>query len=97
MGRLRVEPEPSPDRDFEFIYRAARGVRWDEVRRALYTPAPDGCTYLDPFQHIVEATAGEYGELLVHFGADPVRQRPKVAEGGDLQLASDLIERAVTQ
>ena len=64
-GRLLVMPDLPPDRDFAFIYRAARGARWDKAERALYTPAPESSTYFDRFQHIAEAAADEYGELLV--------------------------------
>ena len=64
-GRLLVVPALPPDRDFAFIYRAALGARWDEVERALYTPAPETSSYFDRFQQIAEASADEYGELLV--------------------------------
>ena len=63
-GRLLVVPDLSPDRDLAFIYRAARGARWDEAERALYTPAPETSSYFERFQHIAEAAAHEYGELL---------------------------------
>jgi hypothetical protein len=64
-GRLLVIPDLPPDRDFAFISRAARAARWDEAERALYTPAPETSTYFDRFQHLAEAAADEYGELLV--------------------------------
>jgi len=64
-GRLLVVPHLPPDRDFAFIYRAARGARWDQAERTLYMPAPKSSSYFDCFQHIAEAAADEYGELLV--------------------------------
>jgi len=47
------------------FYRAARGARWDDSARALYTAAPETSSYFDRFQHIAEAAADEYGKLLV--------------------------------
>ena len=64
-GRLLVCPSLPRDRDLAFVYRAARGARWDDSARALYTAAPEASSYFDRFQHIAEAAADEYGELLV--------------------------------
>jgi hypothetical protein len=64
-GGLLVSPDLAADRDFAFIYRAARGVHWVGSARALSVPKPESTTYLERFGHIVEAVADEYGELLV--------------------------------
>jgi hypothetical protein len=56
----------SQTEQFEFIYRDASGVNWDDKERVLYSPKPSELTYLDWFKQIILATKGEYGcELKV--------------------------------
>ena len=64
-GRLRVYPALPPGETFEFIYRAARRVRWDSGRGALWPATPHGGSYSRQLQTIVEAVADEYGCDLV--------------------------------
>ncbi len=61
--RLFVKPQSE---QFEFIYRDASGVSWDNKGRFLYSPKPTEMTYFDWFRQIILATKGEYGcELKV--------------------------------
>ena len=62
QGRLYVKPEIE---NFEFIYRAAAEVNWDEKRKFLYSPKPKEYTYVDWFKQIIMATKSEYGCQLV--------------------------------
>jgi len=56
--RLFVKPQGE---NFEFIYRDASGVSWDNIERFLYSPKPKELTYFDWFRQILLATKGEYG------------------------------------
>jgi len=61
--RLFVKPQTE---QFEFIYRDASGISWDNKERFLYSPKPIEWTYFDWFRQILLATKGEYGcELKV--------------------------------
>jgi hypothetical protein len=62
-GRLFVKPQT---KQFEFIYRDASGINWDNKGMVLYSPKPTEWTYFDWFRQIILATKGEYGcELKV--------------------------------
>ena len=63
-GRLLVYPTLPDGETFEFIYRAARGARWDHERHFLYTEPPKTASYADLFGHILDAIASEYGREL---------------------------------
>lgn len=61
-----MSPSAPQTEQFEFIYRDASGVSWDDNGRFLYAPKPKEMTYLDWFRQIILATKGEYGcELKV--------------------------------
>lgn len=61
--RLFVVPQTE---QFEFIYRDASGVGWDDKGRFLYSPKPKELTYFEWYRQIILATKGEYGcELKV--------------------------------
>ncbi|MCU0345795.1 MAG: hypothetical protein MUC59_02550 [Saprospiraceae bacterium] len=61
--RLFVKPQTQ---QFEFIYRDASGISWDNKERFLYSPKPIELTHFDWFRQILLATKGEYGcELKV--------------------------------
>lgn len=57
-GRLYIRPET---KRFEFIYRAAAEVGWDDIEHFLYSPKPREWTYFDWYRQIIMATKGEYG------------------------------------
>jgi hypothetical protein len=41
-GRLHMTPASNPNETFQFIYRAARGVEWDDGERG-FCPFPESC------------------------------------------------------
>lgn len=59
--RLFIKPQVE---QFEFIYRDASGVNWDNTEKVLYSPKPNELTYFDWFRQILLATNGEYGCVL---------------------------------
>ncbi|HSI75523.1 hypothetical protein [Lunatibacter salilacus] len=66
--RLFVMPQTE---QFEFIYRDASGVGWDDKGRFLYSPKLKDMTYFDCYRQILLATKGEYGcELKVRSETD---------------------------
>lgn len=50
MGRLRISPEKEC---FDFIYRAAAEVHWDNKENFLFSPKPREWSYFDWYKHIV--------------------------------------------
>jgi len=60
--RIYIKPETEK---FEFIYRAAAEVGWDDKEHFLYSPKPREWTYFDWYRQIIMATKGEYGCQLV--------------------------------
>ncbi len=79
-NRLLVAVVLPPDLDFTYIYRAARGVRWDPSERALTVPRPETSTYADRFADILEAASDEYGaRLLLTSRTDLAGLPPEVA------------------
>ena len=55
---LFIKPQTE---QFEFIYRDASGVDWDDKEKFLYSPKPSELSYFDWFRQIILATKGEYG------------------------------------
>ena len=60
--RLYVRPEKQT---FEYIYRAAAEVGWDNKENFLFSPKPREWTYFEWYRQIIMATKGEYGCQLV--------------------------------
>jgi len=57
-GKLHVKPQ---SKSFEFIYRSATEINWDNKLNTLYSPVPRGeWTYFDWFQHMHAAVLDEY-------------------------------------
>lgn len=65
-GRLLVMPVLPRRENFEFIYRAAMEIRWDQSSRCLVSPSPQqrGWSYVDWFRQTLQAVANEYGVKL---------------------------------
>jgi hypothetical protein len=61
-GRLYIKPET---KTFEFIWRDASEVGWDDKEKVLYSPKPKEWTYYDWYRQIIMGTNGEYGCQLV--------------------------------
>jgi hypothetical protein len=60
--RIYIKPET---KEFEFIWRDASEINWDDKRKVLYSPKPKEWTYFDWYRQIIMATKGEYGCKLV--------------------------------
>jgi len=56
--RLFIKPQT---KQFDFIYRAAAEVGWDNKEKFLYSPKPREWTYLDWFRQIILVAKDEYG------------------------------------
>ena len=62
QGRLYLCPAHST---FEYIYRAAMDVHWDETQGRLHSPLIRQWTYEQWFDQILAATIDEYGIRLL--------------------------------
>jgi len=54
---------------FQFIYRAAMEVEWDDVERCFYTPVPQELSYGDWWLKVLAAVESEMGVALKIDGA----------------------------
>src|SRR5262249_36532231 len=84
-GYLRVYPELPPAEDFDFIWRSATGVRWDEAGRVLTSVDQARSEHAQWFLRILDAVRSECGcelttsaETLWINVADNVRSAMKV-------------------
>lgn len=59
--QLYVRPE---HQTFEYIYRAAAEVGWDNKEKVLFSPKPKEWSYYDWFRHIIQSAKDEYGCTL---------------------------------
>jgi hypothetical protein len=59
-GRLLVRPRQAED-TFQYVYRAAAEVNWDEGQACFATPRPREWSYLEWFQHARLAIRSELG------------------------------------
>ena len=57
-GRLLVFPE---GQKFQFIWRSAKEVHWDDKGLFLYSPKPREWSYFNWYTQIVGAVKSEYG------------------------------------
>lgn len=62
QGRLVIKPEK---KEFNYIYRAAMEVNWDDKNKFLYSPKPREWGYLNWYQQILKATFSEYKCKLI--------------------------------
>lgn len=60
--RLYIKPQRN---NFEFIYRDASGVNWNEWEKFLYAPQPEEWSYHYWYRQILMAVKNEYGCELV--------------------------------
>ena len=61
-GKLHVVPSTLA---FQYIYREAMEVHWDEVRRSLHSPKPREWSYARWFQQILAAAREQNCELRI--------------------------------
>jgi len=65
-GRLLMRPaRPGGRIDFNYIYRAAKGIQWNSETNSVVTPPPNERTYSDWFEQVCRGVLEEYGERLV--------------------------------
>jgi hypothetical protein len=60
-GEMIIEPDTSETGSFEYIYRAAVGVYWNEDRKAFVTPPAKTRSYGEWLQMARSAVASELG------------------------------------
>ena len=61
QGHLSVKPDSNVCGTFEFIYRDASGVRWDEHNKSLVAYEPERWSAFDLYRQILSAVKNEYG------------------------------------
>jgi len=66
-GRLRVQPIVTRPTDYQYIWRDATNVAWDEACGEFY--ARDAITPLEQLKRIAGAVAREYGDSLTFTSA----------------------------
>jgi hypothetical protein len=64
QGHLLVRPT-IPEVDYDLIYRAAAGIRWEAKLQAFVAYEPDRWEHAMLFQQIVMAVRNEYGDCLL--------------------------------
>jgi hypothetical protein len=62
---LFVLPGIATGVDYQYIYRAESGVRWDASHEAFHACEPQKWTHGDLLKQIRVSVASEYGDLLV--------------------------------
>jgi hypothetical protein len=60
--RINVKPIK---KSFEFIWRDASGIAWDDSKKLLHNKEMKEWNYYNWFQQIIFATLSEYGCLLI--------------------------------
>lgn len=60
--RLYIRPEKQT---FEYIYRAAAEVGWDNKEKVLFSPKPREWSYYVWYRHILDIAKDEYGCKLL--------------------------------
>ena len=65
-GRLQVYPDvPRSDAGYQYIYRDASGIRWDDENLCLYSEIPRELSHGQWFTIILDAIEREYGDDLI--------------------------------
>ena len=63
-GEIRVTPVLNWNDFFQFIYRTATGVTWNETSQSFMSPAPQDWSLFDWYKNIVSSVTSEMGVLL---------------------------------
>lgn len=63
-GEVRVTPIINWNDLFQFIYRTATGVEWNESAQCFMSPAPRDWSQFDWYANIVSSVASEMGVVL---------------------------------
>jgi hypothetical protein len=67
-NNLLVTPTPDKDKSknlYQYIYRMATGVYWDEEKQSFSSPSPREWSYFQWFENIVHCAKSELGVTLV--------------------------------
>lgn len=63
-GELEVRPIENWKNLFQFIYRAATGVHWNEKTQSFFTPKPKQFSYSEWYENIISSVSSEIGVKL---------------------------------
>lgn len=63
-GELLIKPKENKDNFFQFIYRTATGINWDDKKQSFKTPKPKERSYTDWYENIIDSVIDEMGEKL---------------------------------
>ena len=63
-GRLFVSPKTDDGHSYEYIYREANGLRWDQARRALCAYEPSRWRHEELLQHMATTLCESCDEEL---------------------------------
>lgn len=62
--RLYIRPH---NKRFNYIWRSATEVHWDQEKKFLYSPKPREWSYYDWYCHIITVVKSEFGcELIIN-------------------------------
>lgn len=64
-GDLLVRVRPDPRGSYQYIYRSATGIRWDQERQCFVAPKPRERSYAEWFGQVVTDAESELGVELV--------------------------------
>ena len=64
-NELSVTPIINWNNFFQFIYRTATGVKWNEKDQCFMSPIPKDWSHLDWYKNIVTSVASEMGVRLI--------------------------------
>ena len=88
-GEIRVTPVVNWNDFFQFIYRTATGVVWNETNQSFMSPVPKDWTVFDWYKNIVGSVISEMGVLLK---VTPKTQWHNVPNNLMQQIESDVPE-----
>jgi hypothetical protein len=64
IGHLYIRPASTAASEYEYIWRAGMGVRWNNHTRVFHAYEPARWVAIDLYRQVIEAADGEYGVLL---------------------------------
>lgn len=64
-NELSVTPVSDSNDNFQFIYRAATGVTWNDDEQCFMSPAPKEWSYFDWYKNIIATVFSEMGINLI--------------------------------
>ena len=64
-GELSVTPIINWNSSFQYIYRTATGVVWNESSKSFMSPVPNDIPLISWYQNIISSVISELGVLLI--------------------------------